>query len=216
MKEKGKCAVSIIGGADGPTSVFVAGRMGKRSLRECIRRYLYKCRKKRMKKRIIAGAHTLEEVVTYAKRKYQISEISKDQKKYIDHCKNLKENLVLRYKPELLGELGNIRKPDVYNEDAMKEMYRQIQLRSERAANISDQEMPMNFHVYEIRLDKGHMEIDIDYTWEIFGISYGGNKKVMKLFRKIAKDLYIYYGVTQEDIRKKSERYSSLLATLSS
>lgn len=58
--------------------------------------------------------------------------------------------------------------------------------------------------------------MEIDYIWDIFGVSYGGSKKAMKQLKKISQDLYIYYGVTEEDIRSKSERYSSLLATLSS
>ena len=34
VKEKSKGTVSIIGGADGPTSVFVVGRTGKKTLKE--------------------------------------------------------------------------------------------------------------------------------------------------------------------------------------
>ena len=43
-----------------------------------------------------------------------------------------------------------------------------------------------------------------------------GNKKVMKQFEKISKDLYIYYGVSEDDIKKKTERYLSLVTALSS
>ena len=59
------------------------------------------------------------------------------------------------------------------------------------------------------------MEMEIDYHWNIFGISYSGSKNDMKQMKKIAKDLYLYYGVSEEDIRNKSERYHSLLVTLS-
>ena len=58
--------------------------------------------------------------------------------------------------------------------------------------------------------------MEIDYTWNIFGMSYSGNKAVMKKFKKIARDLYGYYGVTEEDIVNKTERYSSLVTSLSS
>ena len=59
--------------------------------------------------------------------------------------------------------------------------------------------------------------MEIDYIWNIFGISsYSGNKKVMKQFEKISKDLYIYYGVSEDDIKKKTERYLSLVTALSS
>lgn len=41
-------------------------------------------------------------------------------------------------------------------------------------------------------------------------------QKVMKQFEKISKDLYIYYGVSEDDIKKKTERYLSLVTALSS
>ena len=216
MKEKSKSSVSIIGGADGPTSVFLVGRTGKRPLKERIRQYIYKYKRKRIEKRIPAGAHTLEEVVSYAECKYGAVEISRNQRRYLESYKNLRESLIIRNKPELLGELRDIQKLDTYNEDTIKEMFRQIELRSEVIANIPEHEMHMDFHIYEIKIEDGSMEIEIDYMWDVFGISYSGSKKIMKQFRKIARDLYIYYGVTEEDIRDKSERYSSLLITLTS
>ena len=48
------------------------------------------------------------------------------------------------------------------------------------------------------------------------GVSYSGNKAVMKKFKKIAKDLRSYYGVTEDDIKNKTQRYSSLITELSS
>lgn len=102
----------------------------------------------------------------------------------------LKESLISRYKPELLGEMTEQTRPD-------------------------DEQMPMDFHIYEISLGDGILELEIDYHWNVFGISYSGSKKTMKQMKEIAKDLYLYYGVSEEDIRQKSERYHSLLATLS-
>ena len=50
------------------------------------------------------------------------------------------------------------------------------------------------------------MEIEVDYTWNIFGISYSGNKSVIKRFKKIARDLYCYYGVSEEDIKNRTKK----------
>ena len=58
--------------------------------------------------------------------------------------------------------------------------------------------------------------MEIDYIWNIFGMSYSGNKKVMKQFEKISKDLYIFYGVSEDDIKNKTKRYLSLVTKLSS
>ena len=60
------------------------------------------------------------------------------------------------------------------------------------------------------------MEVEIDYLWDVFGISYSGSKKAMKELRKISCRLYLYYGVTEEDIKEESKRYSSLLTALAS
>ena len=216
MKEKNKSAVSIIGGADGPTSVFIAGRSGKKPLKEHVKNYIYKYKCKRAEKKLSEGAHTLEEVVIYASTKYSAVEISTAQKKYTEQRKFLKESLIIQHKPELLGDMKDIKKPNIFDEDSIRKLQQQIQARSEMIARIPDHEIPMDFHIYEIKIDDGWLEIEIDYILDIFGVSYGGSKKAMKQLKKISQDLCIYYGVTEEDIRSKSERYSSLLATLSS
>lgn len=216
MKKKGTKAVSIIGGADGPTSIFIAGRTGRKPLKDCVRNYFYKCKRKRMEKRIRAGGHTLNEVVSYANERFTVMEVSVEEKKYIEQRKYLKESLILKHKPELLEDMKDIVKPAVWNEDSVREFQQQLQMRSERIAEIPESKMPMDLHIYEIRIGNGCLEMEVDYMWDILGISYSGNKKTMNQLKKIARELYIYYGVTEEDIQLKSERYSSLLTTLCS
>ncbi len=216
MNEKSTSAVSIIGGADGPTSVFLAGRTGKRPLKIRIRNFLYKCKRKQVAKRIVPGAHTLEEVISYAKIKYSAIEIDTTQHNYIEQRKSLKESLIITHKPDLLGDMKDIPKPTNYTEESVRDFFNQLQSRRDMISQIPDEEMPMDFHIYEITFDDGRMEMEIDYKWDIFGISYSGNKKVMNELRKIACDLYLYYGVTKEDIENNTKRYSALLTTLSS
>ena len=216
LNEKSTSAVSIIGGADGPTSVFLAGKTGKRPLKIRIRNFLYKCKRKQVAKRIVPGAHTLEEVITYAKTKYSAVEIDTTQHNYIEQRKNLKESLIITHKPELLGDMKDIPKPTNYTEESVRDFFNQLQSRRDMISQIPDAEMPMDFHIYEITIDDGRMEIEIDYMWDIFGISYSGSKKEMKVLRKIACDLYLYYGATKEDIENNTKRYSALLTTLSS
>ena len=135
---------------------------------------------------------------------------------YIEQIKCLKESLILQYKPELLGEMKDIPVPDFSNEASVKEYFGKIKTRSEMIAEMPDSIIPMDFHLYKIRIDDDFLEMEIDYTWNIFGTSYSGNKAVMKRFKRIARDLYSYYGVTEEDIRNKTKRYSSLVTNLSS
>ena len=216
MKGKSKSGVSIIGGADGPTSIFIAGRAQKRPLKVRIRSILYRFKRKRAEKKVVAGEHTLDELVQYAKNSYNLIETNSSERKYIEQQNNLKESLILQHKPEILGEMKDIPKPNIYNEKSIREYLYKIEARREMIAEMPDNVIPMNFHLYEIRIGDDSLEMDIDYIWNIFAISYSGNKKVMKQFQKISKDLYIFYGVNEDDIKKKTERYLSLVTVLSS
>ena len=220
MKEKSKSEVSIIGGADGPTSIFIAGRTQKRPLKVKMQNAICKHKRKRAEKKIVAGAHTLNELVQYAMNKYDLIEINVAERKYIVQRINLKESLILQHKPEFLGEMKDIPKPDISNEESVRQYLDKIKARSEMItemiAEMPDDIIPMNFHLYEIRIGDDVLEMEIDYIWNIFGISYSGNRKAMKQFEKISRDLYLYYGVSEDDIKKRTERYSSLVAALSS
>ena len=220
MIEKSKSGVSIIGGADGPTSIFIAGRTQKRPLKVKMQNAICKHKRKRAEKKIVAGAHTLNELVQYAMNKYDLIEINVAERKYIVQRINLKESLILQHKPEFLGEMKYIPKPDISNEESVRQYLDKIKARSEMItemiAEMPDDIIPMNFHLYEIRIGDDVLEMEIDYIWNIFGISYSGNRKAMKQFEKISRDLYLYYGVSEDDIKKRTERYSSLVAALSS
>ena len=209
MKGKSKSGVSIIGGADGPTSIFIAGRAQKRPLKVRIRSILYRFKRKRAEKKVVAGEHTLDELVQYAKNSYNLIETNSSERKYIEQQNNLKESLILQHKPEILGEMKDIPKPNIYNEKSIREYLYKIEARREMIAEMPDNVIPMNFHLYEIRIGDDSLEMNIDYIWNILAISYSGNKKVMKQFQKISKDLYIFYGVSEDNIKKKTERYLS-------
>ena len=47
MKQKSKNGVSIIGGADGPTSVFIAGHSKKQPLKLRIKNSIYRYKRKK-------------------------------------------------------------------------------------------------------------------------------------------------------------------------
>ena len=210
-----KEAVTIIGGADGPTSVFVAGIKKRISLKHRIKNRFYKWKGMNAAKKIIPGERTLAEVVSYAVQKYDAVEADITQRKYVPQKNCLKESIISRYKPELLGDLAELTRPEEYTPETVKALQDQLLARRKKIEEILDEQMPMDFHIYEISLDEGKLEMEIDYLWNIFGISYSGSKKTMKRMQEIARDLYLYYGVSEADIQQKSERYHSLLATLS-
>ena len=112
--------------------------------------------------------------------------------------------------------MAEIQPPEDMTEEAVKQMFKQIDERSRFIEAIPDEEMPMDYHVFKLRVGKGRMDIEIDFKWDILSCSYSGNKKEMKQLRDICREIYIYYGVTEYDIQNNTKRYSSLLTTLSS
>ena len=91
-----------------------------------------------------------------------------------------------------------------------------MDIRNKLIDQMPDNVIPLDFHLYEIKIGEDFMEIAVDYIWNIFGISYTGNKSVIKRFKKITRDLYCYYGVSEEYIKNRTERYSSLVTEVSS
>ncbi|MDE7332465.1 MAG: threonine/serine exporter family protein [Lachnospiraceae bacterium] len=102
---KGVDNVSII---DGPTSIFIAGKGGKVKLTTRIQNYFRKLERNRIKRRITANPHTLEEVVELSKQKYGAVEVLQQSNNYLEQRKCLKESLVMRQRPDLLGELMDL------------------------------------------------------------------------------------------------------------
>lgn len=216
MKKNDKSVISIIGGADGPTSIFIAGRTGKRPLKVRVKNWIYGQRRKRIAGRIRPNSHTLKQLTAFMIREYGAVEIDKESRQYQDRKASLKEGLIIQNRPELLEGLEEMKRPEEYTKEAMEEMFLQIKRRSEAIARIPDEQLATDFHVYKISLKGGRMEIEVDYLWDILGISYSGNKRAMRELKKMGRRLYVYYGVTKEDIRDETKRYSALLTGLAS
>lgn len=206
-------AISVIGGADGPTSVFMVSR--KLSFKNKVKRFRYRCKRRIVSARITPSNHTLEEVKYFIRNQYGATEISKQGAEYIEERTRLKESLVLSKRPELLGDLKDVSRPVEYNEDEIRKMQLQIESRRKLIADISEDLIPMDFHIFEISHDEGNMKVVIDFKWDILSCSYSGSKKEMKRLKKIAREIYLYYGVTKEDIQNKSERFTFLVTMLS-
>lgn len=213
FSENNSRAIDIIGGADGPTSVYL--KKQKIPLRHSIRNLIYRHKGKRAEKMIVPGTHTLEELTAYSTDRYAAVELDKSHKRYRIHKECMKESLVTRYRPDLLGELKDIPMPKTMEADAIRLCNELWQKRSQYIQSIPDTELGMDYHIYEILEQGGRVELEIDYAWNEFRISCSGNKKAMKRVKKIAQELAVYYGVTEEDIQNRTERYLSLRASLS-
>lgn len=221
MSKNGASSVGIIGGADGPTSVFIAGKKRKLPLKQRIKQswdnYWYKKRRAKVEKKIVANPHNLEEVIQYMQEKYNAQEIATDSKRYIRERKNLKESLILKYNPELLKDLPKLEPPKDMNEESIKAYLDEVNKYTEQASQVPEEIFPMDFHIYEIHFEGiGDMHFTVEKKWNVLSGGYSGKTKNMKKLAKIDKDIYEYYGVTEEDIKRKSERYSLLVTVLAS
>ena len=126
---KGAGSVSIIGGADGPTSIFIAGKGGRVKLTTRIGNHFRRLKRNRIKKRITANPHTLEEVAELLKREYGAVEVSQQSFNYQEQRKCLKASLVMRHHPDLLGELMDLEPSEREDVEALKTFFEQIQKR---------------------------------------------------------------------------------------
>ena len=214
---KGAGSVSIIGGADGPISIFIAGKDGKAKLTTRIQNYFRRIKRNRVKKRITANPHTLEEVVQCLKREYGAVEVSQQSHNYLEQRKCLKASLVMHHRPDLLGELMDLEPPEGEDVETLKAFWEQLQEREKMAAEITDDIFPVDFHIYAIKCPENcMMQIGVETVWQVIDGSFSGDKKTMKQLRKLFKKIYLYYGVTAEDIKNETERYKSLLGVLCS
>ena len=219
--------VSIIGGADGPTSIFLVGGKKKRTPKERVRGFIHERKRNRIQKKITANPHTPEELAAFLKREYGARELSKKSRTYQEQRRCMKESLVTRYRPELLGDLAEIRFPkeqisektdfsDRESRKVMEEFWKKCELRSQRAEEIPEDVFPMDFHIYEIRDSEGsRLQTGIETIWGQMGVSWSGNPKKKRAMSRISKRIYLYYGVSEEDIKKGTERYTSLVTALS-
>ena len=233
MRRKGKHAesISIIGGSDGPTSVFLLGR-GKPNLRQQLQKIYFAYKKKWIARKIVPGTHTMEEVAALLKKEYGFEEIQKSDDEYIREYEGLRSSFIIMYKPELLGELAE--RPRLLNKDveSIKEWQRQLELREQRAKEIPKEQFDINLYILEKKSDDVFMRFILESNYDYIGGSYSGDVKSNRKKRYVAKfginrigdeqkryqelfrQIHIYYGVSETDIAENTRRYKELLTVL--
>lgn len=232
MRKKSKQSMQIIGGADGPVSIFVAGKKDTpRNLVQYWCSVFWRKKQQRKRKKVLKWLkpmpHSLEEVATYITERYHAVEY--DLREAYDlselqireqYC-GIKAALVREHAPELLGEPPQgIDSSDLENEEAIQKYLAECEAYQERAMAVSEEQFPMNYHHYRITLEEcGVIDVGIEYVngfleaaWTTINCNRRKNTK-SKLDR-VCKDIYLYYGVTKDDIEKNTERMKSLMAVL--
>lgn len=216
MKKNAK-AVSVIGGTDGPTSVFIAKKPIKLTLRQKLEKLKYKIKRTYAKKTLKCESHSIDEVCEYLINRYGFFEVDKDSDEIAEEYKQMRAAFIIQYAPELLGEYAAFPKlKSEFPEDI--ELYiKQREQQMKRAMEIPQTMFDIDFHKFKKEsVDRNNnMDIVIEKKYAYIGGGAAGNKKYVKKYNRIYKDIYRYYGVTEDDIKSKSQRYRNLVQTLS-
>lgn len=213
--EKTSGSVSVIGGSDGPTSVFVLSKGKKKTLKQKWQSKCLKRRKKRWERKIKPGTHTMDEVAAYIKEKYGFEEISKDSKEYQKEYTELRTSFIMQYEPELLGEYAKVPELKSHDEEAVKELFAELERRRCLAAEIPEEKFAINLRMFRKTEGENVMHMELESRFEHISGGYSGPKTGKRnWFYKMYRDIYLFYGVTGEDIEKRSKRYETLLTTL--
>lgn len=80
--------------------------------------------------------------------------------------------------------------------------------------NISKEQFDIDLTVLEFTRKNLNGRLILEKKYQFLSSSVTGKKNMMKKYNKILCDIYRFYGVTQEDIDTKSNRYKDLLFTL--
>lgn len=211
MKEE----ITRIGSSDGPTAVFVAGKNnGKILLKHRIQRFMTKCRRVHIEKTIKADAHTLDEVCEYIVSVLGYKEIGPEQPEYQEEYNELRTSYILQYKPELLGDFAYIPDFTEHTEEAITEYLEKMKLRQEVAKGISKDEIDIDFHKFVKLNGDNEAHFIIEKNRDYIGGGASGNTKTVRKHNREFKQVYKYYGVSQDDIDSKSERFNDVVRTL--
>lgn len=215
MKKKGVEATSFIGGADGPTSIFLIGRDNKNiTWKQRIQRARNKARRKRIMKSLKADAHNMDEVSGYVMNELGYREIDKSDSQYQEEYGQMRSSFLLQYQPDLLGVLSDAPKLESHDEESLKKFLEQLEKRQKSAEDIPTDLFDIDLHIYAKKEKKLESSIIIEKRYEYIGGSATGSKRAMKKFNALFRKIYLYYGVTQKDIEEHSKRYEDVVRTL--
>lgn len=205
---------AIIGGSDGPTVVAVIKKNSKLTLRQKIEKFRYKIKRVYVERTIKANSHTLDEVMDYLVDAHGFVEIKDGeiQQEY----EELRASFILQYAPELLGEYATMPQLKSESKEDIQEHIKHFQVRQQMAMQIPTREFDIDFHKFQISFEdiNNNMYITIEKRFAYIGGGASGNKKEMRRFQRIFRDVHKYYGVTSEDIEKKSKRYEQVVRAL--
>ena len=205
---------TIIGGADGPTSVFLIKKNAKLTLRQKLEKCRYKLKRAYVERTIKANSHTLDEVIDYILNVHGFVEVEGEEVR--TEYEEMRASFIMQYAPELLGEYATMPQLKSESKEDIMAHIGEFQKRQQRAMEIPIEKFDIDFHKFQIPFDdiNDNMHITVEKRFAYIGGGVSGSKKEMRRFHKIYKDVHRYYGVTREDIEMKSKRYEQVVRAL--
>lgn len=208
--------IKIIGGAHGPVVIALWNSTDKNSfagIKQAVRRSKYNRKRKKAIKSITAVPHTAEELIAYITEKYRAVELSQDAPGFAERRKCCKAGLVQKYAPQALGEPWEMAPPDFEDQEAVKEFFKKIEEQQEKAARVPEDIFPVDYHIYQIEIPGyGSLQLEIEKIREyVTDTAYPAGSKEDRALLDIIRDIYLYLGVSEQDIRDCTERYSRLI-----
>lgn len=206
--------ISVIGGADGPTSVCLLKRNQKLTVKQKLHKFKYNLKRARVEKTLKAGGHTLDEVMAYLVKEHGFAE--EDREEIKEEYEEMRASFLIQQAPELLGEYAELPRLKSESQEDLLEYMRQARERVQKAKEIPTTAFEIDFHKFQISFEDRNDTIYfvIEKRFGHIGGGASGNKKLLKRFQRLNKEIHRYYGVTEEDIRTKSQRYKDVVRAL--
>ena len=199
--EKSSSAVSVIGGADGPTSIFFK-KNAKLTLKQKIQRAKNKIKRFYVDKTLSCESHSLDEVIEYIVNRYRFAEVDKDAEEFPEEYQQMRASFIIQYAPELLGESTACPKLKSESPKDVEAYIRQSEERMQRAMEIPSTEFDIDFHKFKKAFDdiNDTMYIVIEKNMHILAVGLVEIKRWLKTFRVSIK-IYTDITVSQKRIK---------------
>ena len=207
--------MTMIGKTDGPSAIGIIGKNTKLTLRQKLEKYRYKIKRAYVEHIIKTKSHNLDEVIEYIVNVHGFRELDNDEIRL--ERDELRASFIMQYAPELLGEYSTMPRLKSESKEDIEAHIKQFQERHQRAKEVPVSEFDIDFHKFQISFGdiNDNMYIIVEKRFAYIGGGVSGNKKQMRRFQRIFKDVHRYYGVTVEDIENKSKRYEQVIRALS-
>ena len=206
----------MIGKSDGTTAVAVIKKNSKLTLKQKLEKCKYKIKRTYVEHTIKAKSHSLDEVIDYIVNVHGFVELDNEEVRFEQD--ELRASFIMQYAPELLGEYAKMQRLKSESKEDIEAHVKQFQARQQKAMEVPVSEFNIDFHKLQISFGdrNDNMYIIVEKRFAYIGGGVSGDKKVMRKFHRIFKDVHRYYGVTAEDINNKTKRYEQVIRALTS